>query len=119
MGGVTASHRAADESRQFDWIGMPRRHISSGLWLPLFEELADPRAVATVAVEAEKMGWHGLFVWDQMRWREPIERSAQAARAFLDTDGNQLPPLRKAPSAPRRAGVRNRARASRRDHATV
>ena len=52
---------------------MPRRHISSGLWLPLFEELADPRAVATVAVEAEKMGWHGLFVWDQMRWREPIE----------------------------------------------
>jgi alkanesulfonate monooxygenase SsuD/methylene tetrahydromethanopterin reductase-like flavin-dependent oxidoreductase (luciferase family) len=50
--------------------------MRSGLWLPLFEELADPRAVARLASEAEELGWHGLFVWDQMRWREPIRHVA-------------------------------------------
>jgi len=44
----------------------------SGLWLPLFEELADPGVVARLAAEAEERGWHGVFVWDQMLWREPI-----------------------------------------------
>ena len=38
--------------------------IRSALWFPLFDELADPRAVADLAVEAEAAGWHGLFVWD-------------------------------------------------------
>ena len=46
--------------------------MRSGLWLPLFEELADPRAVVHLALDTEKHGWDGLFVWDQMRWREPI-----------------------------------------------
>jgi alkanesulfonate monooxygenase SsuD/methylene tetrahydromethanopterin reductase-like flavin-dependent oxidoreductase (luciferase family) len=50
--------------------------MRSGLWLPLFEELADPRAVAQLASEAEELGWHGLFVWDQLRWREPIQQVA-------------------------------------------
>jgi alkanesulfonate monooxygenase SsuD/methylene tetrahydromethanopterin reductase-like flavin-dependent oxidoreductase (luciferase family) len=50
--------------------------MRSGLWLPLFEELADPRVVARLASEAEELGWHGLFVWDQMRWREPIRHVA-------------------------------------------
>jgi alkanesulfonate monooxygenase SsuD/methylene tetrahydromethanopterin reductase-like flavin-dependent oxidoreductase (luciferase family) len=50
--------------------------MRSGLWLPLFEELADPRVVARLASEAEELGWHGLFVWDQMRWREPIHHVA-------------------------------------------
>jgi NTE family protein len=50
---------------------------------------------------------------------ELIERSAQAARAFLDNDGNERPPLPKRSSPPRLGRVRNRARASRRDHATV
>jgi alkanesulfonate monooxygenase SsuD/methylene tetrahydromethanopterin reductase-like flavin-dependent oxidoreductase (luciferase family) len=50
--------------------------MRSGLWLPLFEELADPRAVARLAAEAEERGWHGVFVWDQLRWREPIRRVA-------------------------------------------
>jgi NTE family protein len=62
---------------------------------------------------------HSIAPIDFGHAAELIERSAQAARAFLDTDGNELPPLRKGASAPRRSGVRNRARASRRDHATV
>jgi alkanesulfonate monooxygenase SsuD/methylene tetrahydromethanopterin reductase-like flavin-dependent oxidoreductase (luciferase family) len=44
----------------------------SALWLPLFDELADPVTVARVAAEAEEAGWHGVFVWDQLRWGEPV-----------------------------------------------
>jgi alkanesulfonate monooxygenase SsuD/methylene tetrahydromethanopterin reductase-like flavin-dependent oxidoreductase (luciferase family) len=44
----------------------------SGLFLPLFDELADPRVVASLAAGAEAAGWHGFFVWDQVRWREPV-----------------------------------------------
>ena len=50
--------------------------MRSGLWLPLFEELADPGAVARLAAEAEERGWHGVFVWDHVRWREPIREVA-------------------------------------------
>ncbi|NBH10496.1 LLM class flavin-dependent oxidoreductase [Amycolatopsis sp. SID8362] len=42
------------------------------LWLPLFDELADPVLVAGLAAEAEEAGWHGFFVWDHLRWREPV-----------------------------------------------
>jgi len=50
--------------------------MRSGLWLPLFEDLAEPRVVAGLAADAEERGWHGVFVWDQLRWREPIRRVA-------------------------------------------
>ena len=46
--------------------------VQSGLWLPLFGELSDPRAVTGVAAEAEEAGWHGVFVWDHLYWREPV-----------------------------------------------
>jgi alkanesulfonate monooxygenase SsuD/methylene tetrahydromethanopterin reductase-like flavin-dependent oxidoreductase (luciferase family) len=42
------------------------------LWLPLFDDLADPALVARLAAEAEEAGWHGFFVWDHLRWREPV-----------------------------------------------
>jgi alkanesulfonate monooxygenase SsuD/methylene tetrahydromethanopterin reductase-like flavin-dependent oxidoreductase (luciferase family) len=42
------------------------------LWLPLFDALADPALVARLAAEAEEAGWDGLFVWDHVRWREPV-----------------------------------------------
>jgi alkanesulfonate monooxygenase SsuD/methylene tetrahydromethanopterin reductase-like flavin-dependent oxidoreductase (luciferase family) len=48
---------------------MPMR---SGLFVPLFDEVADPAIVARLAAEAEEAGWHGVFVWDQVRWREPV-----------------------------------------------
>jgi alkanesulfonate monooxygenase SsuD/methylene tetrahydromethanopterin reductase-like flavin-dependent oxidoreductase (luciferase family) len=50
--------------------------VRSGLWFPLFEELAEPTAVARLAAEAEEAGWDGVFVWDQLRWREPIREVA-------------------------------------------
>jgi alkanesulfonate monooxygenase SsuD/methylene tetrahydromethanopterin reductase-like flavin-dependent oxidoreductase (luciferase family) len=50
--------------------------MRSGVWFPPFEELADPRAVMNLAAEAEEHGWHGVFVWDQVRWREPIREVA-------------------------------------------
>ena len=46
--------------------------MRSGLFLPLFDELADPAMVARLSAEAEEAGWHGVFVWDQVRWEEPI-----------------------------------------------
>lgn len=50
--------------------------LRSALWLPLFDELADPIVVARLAAEAEQAGWHGVFVWDHLRWREPVRAVA-------------------------------------------
>jgi Luciferase-like monooxygenase len=46
--------------------------MRSGLFLPLFDELADPAVVALLSVEAEQAGWHGVFAWDHVRWHEPV-----------------------------------------------
>lgn len=46
--------------------------VRSGLYIPLFDTLADPTVVARLAAEAEAAGWHGMFVWDQVRWHEPV-----------------------------------------------
>lgn len=46
--------------------------VRSALWLPIFDGLADPVVVARLAAEAEEAGWHGVFVWDHLRWREPV-----------------------------------------------
>ncbi|WP_433338019.1 LLM class flavin-dependent oxidoreductase [Spirillospora sp. CA-294931] len=46
--------------------------MRSALWLPIFDELADPVVVARLAAEAEEAGWDGLFVWDHLRFREPV-----------------------------------------------
>ena len=43
-----------------------------GLYIPPFNELADPALVARLCAEAEEAGWDGAFVWDQLRWREPV-----------------------------------------------
>ncbi len=58
---------------------MKSRHerlVRSALWLPLFEELSDPIAVAGLAAEAEEAGWHGVFVWDHLRWQAPVREVA-------------------------------------------
>ncbi|GAA1528224.1 LLM class flavin-dependent oxidoreductase [Nocardioides humi] len=46
--------------------------MRSAVWVPLFDELADPRAAVRLAVAAEEHGWDGFFVWDHVRWREPV-----------------------------------------------
>jgi alkanesulfonate monooxygenase SsuD/methylene tetrahydromethanopterin reductase-like flavin-dependent oxidoreductase (luciferase family) len=50
--------------------------LRCALWLPLFDELADPRLIGRLAAEAEEAGWHGFFVWDHLRWRAPVRRVA-------------------------------------------
>jgi alkanesulfonate monooxygenase SsuD/methylene tetrahydromethanopterin reductase-like flavin-dependent oxidoreductase (luciferase family) len=42
------------------------------LFLPIFDALADPALVARLAAEAEEAGWDGAFVWDHLRYREPV-----------------------------------------------
>ena len=46
--------------------------MRSGLFLPLFDALADPAVVAGLSAEAEEAGWHGVFVWDNLRFEEPV-----------------------------------------------
>src|SRR3954465_14663853 len=50
--------------------------LRSALWFPVFAQLADPAAVARVAAEAEDYGWHGLFLWDQVNWPDPVRLGA-------------------------------------------
>jgi probable F420-dependent oxidoreductase len=46
--------------------------VRSGLFFPLFDPLADPAVVASLSAEAEEAGWDGVFVWDHVRFQEPI-----------------------------------------------
>lgn len=46
--------------------------MRSGLFLPLFDPLAEPAVVARLSAEAEEAGWHGVFVWDNLRYQEPV-----------------------------------------------
>lgn len=46
-----------------------------GLFLPIFDELADPAVLAGLAGRAEQRGWDGVFLWDHVMLRPPV-RSA-------------------------------------------
>jgi alkanesulfonate monooxygenase SsuD/methylene tetrahydromethanopterin reductase-like flavin-dependent oxidoreductase (luciferase family) len=46
--------------------------LRSALWLPLFDDLADPLVAARLAAEAEEAGWDGFFVWDNLNWHPPV-----------------------------------------------
>jgi alkanesulfonate monooxygenase SsuD/methylene tetrahydromethanopterin reductase-like flavin-dependent oxidoreductase (luciferase family) len=50
--------------------------LRSALWLPAFDDLADPAVVAGLAAEAEEAGWHGFFVWDHVNWHAPVRQLA-------------------------------------------
>lgn len=69
----------------------------SALWLPLFDELADPRLVAGLAAEAEEAGWDGLFVWDHVAWQAPVRQLADPwitlAAVAMATEKLRLGPL--------------------------
>jgi alkanesulfonate monooxygenase SsuD/methylene tetrahydromethanopterin reductase-like flavin-dependent oxidoreductase (luciferase family) len=56
--------------------------MRSGLFFPLFDELADPELAARLAAEAEEAGWDGFFIWDHVRWREPVESVADTQVAL-------------------------------------
>jgi alkanesulfonate monooxygenase SsuD/methylene tetrahydromethanopterin reductase-like flavin-dependent oxidoreductase (luciferase family) len=71
--------------------------VRSGLFLPIFDELADPAVVARLSAEAEEAGWHGVFVWDHVRWREPVVDVADPwitlAAIAIATEGIRLGPM--------------------------
>ena len=46
--------------------------------MPIFDALADPALVARLSAEAEEAGWDGIFLWDHVRWREPVLEVADA-----------------------------------------
>jgi alkanesulfonate monooxygenase SsuD/methylene tetrahydromethanopterin reductase-like flavin-dependent oxidoreductase (luciferase family) len=50
--------------------------VPTGLFVPIFDELADPAAMAKIAVHAEERGWDGVFVWDHIAYRPPVEAIA-------------------------------------------
>lgn len=71
--------------------------LRSALRLPLFNELADPAVVADLATEAEEAGWHGVLVWDHLRWRAPALQVADPwitlAAIAAATERLQLSPV--------------------------
>src|ERR1039457_155949 len=50
--------------------------IRRGLYLAPFDELADPRVLIELAMQAESSGWDGLFLWDHIVWRAPVRAVA-------------------------------------------
>ncbi|MGI5126227.1 LLM class flavin-dependent oxidoreductase [Pseudonocardia sp. CA-107938] len=57
--------------------------MRSALWLPLFDELADPIVLTRLAVEAEEAGWDGVFVWDHVNWHGLAVADAWIALAAI------------------------------------
>lgn len=49
---------------------------STAIFLPPFDELADPRVLADLAARAEECGWDGMFVWDHITYRSPVRALA-------------------------------------------
>jgi alkanesulfonate monooxygenase SsuD/methylene tetrahydromethanopterin reductase-like flavin-dependent oxidoreductase (luciferase family) len=43
-----------------------------GVFLPIFDELADPATLARLAARAEAQGWDGVFLWDHVLYRPPV-----------------------------------------------
>ncbi|SEO07829.1 LLM class flavin-dependent oxidoreductase [Cryobacterium luteum] len=52
--------------------------MKEAVWLPLFDDLADPGVVADLAARAEAAKWDGFFVWDHIRWGEADRRIGDA-----------------------------------------
>jgi alkanesulfonate monooxygenase SsuD/methylene tetrahydromethanopterin reductase-like flavin-dependent oxidoreductase (luciferase family) len=46
--------------------------VRAGVFLPIFDELADPSALARLAARAEDRGWDGVFLWDHVLYRAPV-----------------------------------------------
>ena len=50
--------------------------VRRGLYLAPFDELADPRVLIELAMQAESSGWDGLFLWDHIVWHAPVRAVA-------------------------------------------
>lgn len=47
-----------------------------GIFAAPFDELVEPGTVAELARSAEERGWDGFFLWDQIRYRPPVQAVA-------------------------------------------
>jgi len=50
--------------------------VRRAIFVAPFEELSEPRLVASLAERAEARGWDGFFVWDHVAYRDPVRRVA-------------------------------------------
>ena len=71
--------------------------VKRGIYVAPFDELMEPRLLAELARSAEARGWDGFFLWDHIRYREPVQAVADpwvalAAIAYA-TDSMRLGPL--------------------------
>lgn len=67
------------------------------VFVPPFDELADPRVVAELAAQAEEHGWDGFFVWDHIAYRRPVQSLADPwvvlAAVALATERLRIGPM--------------------------
>jgi alkanesulfonate monooxygenase SsuD/methylene tetrahydromethanopterin reductase-like flavin-dependent oxidoreductase (luciferase family) len=68
-----------------------------GLFIAPFDELVDPRLLSELARRAEAAGWDGFFLWDHVRYREPVRAVADPwvalAAVASATDRLRLGPM--------------------------
>src|SRR6058998_3742260 len=77
------------------------KKLKHGLYVPNFGKASDPRTLVHAAVEAERHGWNGFFLWDHLvEWekRVPISDSfttlaAIAVKTSRIRIGTTLTPL--------------------------
>jgi alkanesulfonate monooxygenase SsuD/methylene tetrahydromethanopterin reductase-like flavin-dependent oxidoreductase (luciferase family) len=46
--------------------------VRRGIFVAPFDELGDPRLLASLAADAERAGFDGFFVWDHVRYSPPV-----------------------------------------------
>lgn len=68
-----------------------------GIFLAPFDEVVDPNTLAELAAAAEERGWDGFFLWDHIRYREPVRAVADPwvalAAIAAATDRIRIGPL--------------------------
>ena len=47
-----------------------------GIFVAPFDELSDPRRLASLATRAEEAGWDGFFLWDHILYAPPVKALA-------------------------------------------
>ena len=50
--------------------------VKRAIYVAPFDEMMEPRLLAELAARAEARGWDGFFVWDHIRYREPVRAVA-------------------------------------------